>query len=388
MSWIFAAFMIGYFLGQLPTGWLGDRVGSRTALAVLIAAWSAFTAWSAVSQALAPLIISQFAAGLTQAGLVPISSIAIKDWFPASRRGFPSAVISAAMSAGGVIAMWLTGRLIKTWDNNWQRVFLIYAVAGIAWALLFFLFFRSRPEVPPESEFGGGAALDDQDAGSAKQEAMDSPLETLLKMAGSLSVWALGVQWFFKSAGYQFFARWFPAFLQERYAMPVDQSGFYSSWPLVGVAVGSIAGGVIVDVSFQRTGSKWISRNGTSIVSLLLCAGCLAAAEACRSGQTFVAWMAVGAIFSGMSMPTGWAANIDIAGRSTGLLFAVMNMSATAAGIVAPTCVGYLMTHIPKSGAPYGTIVFLHVGIYVAAAAAWFVVNPNRSLDEERAEAR
>jgi uncharacterized membrane protein len=92
--------------------------------------------------------------------------------------------------------------------------------------------------------------------------------------------------------------------------------------------------------------------------------------------------MAIGAFFGGMSMPTGWAANIDIGGKRTPLLFALMNMSSTAAGVVAPPLVGYLMQHVQHLPGGYGTIVYLHVGIYVVSAACWFLVNPKRSYDE------
>jgi len=391
MSWVFAAFMVGYLIGQIPGGGLGNRIGTRASLALIIAAWSACTAWSAYSRSLAPLVASQFAVGLAQAGLVPITSIAVKDWFPASRRGFPSAIVTSAMSAGGVVAMWLTGKLVTAWHDDWSRIFLFYSSLGIGWSMVFFLLFRTRPAEHPwintaEVEL---IAADETPPPTQPIDAGQQPAPAgrgaLLRMATSLSVWALGWQWFFRSAGYQFFARWFPAFLQERYGMTVDQSGSYSSWPLLGVAVGAFAGGFLVDSSLKRTGSRWVSRNLTSLVTLVLCAACLVCSEFFRSGEGFAALMALGAVFAGISMPAGWAANIDIGGKETPLLFAVMNMAATAAGIVAPTCVGYLMTHIGNSGGDYGLVVYLHVAIYLATAACWLFVNPNRSLDSQDA---
>src|SRR5467141_1107966 len=54
MSYIISSFRWGYALFQIPGGWLGDRIGPRRALALIVTWWSLFTsatalAWSAAS---------------------------------------------------------------------------------------------------------------------------------------------------------------------------------------------------------------------------------------------------------------------------------------------------------------------------------------------------
>src|SRR5215475_376427 len=54
MGWITFGFRQAYALFQIPGGWLGDRIGARRALALVVTWWSAFTAitalaWNAVS---------------------------------------------------------------------------------------------------------------------------------------------------------------------------------------------------------------------------------------------------------------------------------------------------------------------------------------------------
>src|SRR5258708_22886108 len=56
MGWILSSFRWGYALFQIPGGWLGDRIGPRRALTLIVAWWSVFTsitaqAWSASSMA-------------------------------------------------------------------------------------------------------------------------------------------------------------------------------------------------------------------------------------------------------------------------------------------------------------------------------------------------
>src|SRR5271163_3098389 len=61
MGWITFSFRITYALFQIPGGWLGDTIGARRALTLVVTWWSAFTgftalAWNAVSM----LVIQAF----------------------------------------------------------------------------------------------------------------------------------------------------------------------------------------------------------------------------------------------------------------------------------------------------------------------------------------
>src|SRR5213082_1974858 len=44
MGLIFGAFGLSYSLLEIPSGWLGDRIGPRKVLVRIVLAWSAFTA--------------------------------------------------------------------------------------------------------------------------------------------------------------------------------------------------------------------------------------------------------------------------------------------------------------------------------------------------------
>ena len=44
MAWVFAAFTLAYALFEIPTGYLGDRMGARRVLIRVVLWWSFFTA--------------------------------------------------------------------------------------------------------------------------------------------------------------------------------------------------------------------------------------------------------------------------------------------------------------------------------------------------------
>src|ERR1700730_14203812 len=43
-AWVFSAFGLAYALFEVPTGWLGDRLGPRKVLTRIVLCWSLFTA--------------------------------------------------------------------------------------------------------------------------------------------------------------------------------------------------------------------------------------------------------------------------------------------------------------------------------------------------------
>src|SRR5438128_1414909 len=43
-SWVFSAFALAYAAFEVPTGWLGDRLGPRKVLTRIILCWLLFTA--------------------------------------------------------------------------------------------------------------------------------------------------------------------------------------------------------------------------------------------------------------------------------------------------------------------------------------------------------
>src|SRR4051812_16024294 len=43
-GWVFAAFGLSYALLEVPSGWLGDRLGPRVVLTRIVLWWSLFTA--------------------------------------------------------------------------------------------------------------------------------------------------------------------------------------------------------------------------------------------------------------------------------------------------------------------------------------------------------
>src|SRR5688572_14017699 len=170
MGWVMSGFFWSYSFAQIPSGYLGQRLGSRRGLVASMAATSVLCALVALSWNESSLLMVWIAAGMMIAGIFPCSVQSISKWFPKSEAAFPSGLLGSSMSVGAAISAALTGLLLSQGDNfqaeatviagaglagdfdpaiifaGWRRVFLIYAVPGFVWSMLFACWFRNRPE--------------------------------------------------------------------------------------------------------------------------------------------------------------------------------------------------------------------------------------------------
>ncbi|REJ88945.1 MAG: MFS transporter [Planctomycetota bacterium] len=385
MGWVLGAFSAGYFIFQIPGGWLGNRIGSRAAFPLISTLWSLFTLWTAASMSYASMLASRAVFGAAQAGLVPLSAKVINDWFPVNWRGVCSGVVGASMSIGGVITMGLTAELMLHYD--WREVFRGYSLVGIVWAIAFYLFFRTLPEEHPWMR----AARDDspdRDIGSergptaddVKTESVAAELssgEVFLHMIGSLTFWGINVQSFFRAAGYGLLVTWLPAFLEYRFGVSNDEAGKYTMYPLAGVILGSLSGGLLIDAILKLTGNKWISRSGVAFVSLGVCGVLMLAASQAAAATMFVVLMAAASYFSGLASPPAWAATMDVAGRYTSVVVGAMNMAGTVGAFMMPIVLGYMIGDIKETGGDWNLVIYFVAAIYLLGSACWLAVNPN-----------
>lgn len=406
MGWVLGSFALGYFVFQIPGGWLGNRIGTRKAYSLISLLWSVFTVWSSLAFSWFGLLVSRIAFGSAQAGMVPISAKIVSDWFHENRRGVCSAVIGASMSIGGVVAMQLTAKLMESW--HWREVFQMYSLVGLAWAVAFYLFFRTRPEdhpwlrdardvaehrkppgpvhiEPVIDRTARAVSLQDENVADAQLEQPAAPIDWR-RLLRNRTILAINIQSIFRAAGYWLFVTWFPAFLEYRFELTSTEAGSLAAWPLAGVVVGTMLGGWAVDWLLVRASNKRASRVGVAVVALCLCGTLSLASAWSRTADQFVLLMSVGAVFSGAANPAAWAATMDVAGKNTAVVMGMMNMAGTIGGFTMPVLLGYMIGDIKESGGDWNSVVYLVAAIYLAAAVSWLFVDPDDTSDEPQGE--
>src|SRR5438067_7201249 len=96
LTWALTAFSLAYAIFEVPTGYMGDRFGTRKTLIRIVLWWSFFTAVSGLAGwriagvmlvGLSVLVGVRFLFGIGEAGAYPNISKAIYNWFPSHERG-------------------------------------------------------------------------------------------------------------------------------------------------------------------------------------------------------------------------------------------------------------------------------------------------------------
>lgn len=387
MGWLLGAFFWGYAGFQLPSGWLGNKWGTRRGLGIFAALWSAATAWTGLATSFAGIATARLASGMAQAGLFPCCANSVSKWFPERERALPNGLLSSAMSVGAIVASALTGWLI---DKNsiglsWKTVFLLYSIPGIAWAIVFYLWFRDTPEEHSsvnEQELhyirGEAVAKYKTDA-AAPPEVEPTPW---LAMFTSTPMLLICGQQFFRAAGHIFFMSWFPEYLQRMYSVSTETSGYLTSMPLLGSVLGGVCGGSVSDWIQKKTGSRRLSRQLTGAASQYLCALAIFIAYFISDPVAAVLVISLGTFVFAFGSCSAYTVTIDMAGNHVAIVFSTMNMSGNIGAAVCPVLVGYL---VDKSyfAMPWEYVLFFFAGIYLSAALCWTFLNPNGTIFDQ-----
>ncbi len=398
---VMSIYSLGYLLFQVPGGWFGNLVGSRWGLTTIGILWSLLTLATAFCHALLPLSIVRFLFGAVQAGYVPITAKIIKDWFPEKEVGMASAFVGISMSIGGALAMDVTGRLTDHFD--WRVIFQVYAIVGLFWAVAYLLLFpRRKADHPGTVQAEKDVPLQPQSGG-----------HNLVTMVVWVSLIAICLQSFFRAAGYNFFVTFFPEYLMEHYGVSQGEAGKYAKWPLIGVVVGGLIGGILVDLVYRRTRNKWLSRSLISAVALFTTAAFTFFAFYASTVQGFICLIGIGAAFSGIGSPAAWAAIIDIGGRKVAVVAGFINMIGCFSGVLVTPVLGGMMDILKDDltsktvtfGIPttplswdfelsgqvvtdWSQVVWMHAAFYLAGAVLWLMVRSSKPLYDEPVDPR
>ncbi len=85
-GWVGGVFSISYALFEIPSGYLGDRIGARAVLSRIVLWWSGFTALTGVSWNYSSLLVTRFLFGVGEAGAGPNTCVSLSRWFPPIER--------------------------------------------------------------------------------------------------------------------------------------------------------------------------------------------------------------------------------------------------------------------------------------------------------------
>src|SRR5689334_9112437 len=131
-GWILSSFRWAYALFQIPGGWLGDRIGPRRALTLIVTWWSMFTSATALAWNAGSMIVVRSLFGIGEAGAFPIATRSLSRWMLPAERGFAQGITHAGSRLAAAATPILVVGLIAAY--GWRTAFVSFGALGLIWA--------------------------------------------------------------------------------------------------------------------------------------------------------------------------------------------------------------------------------------------------------------
>ena len=378
---VFAAFMLGYALFQVPAGVLGDRFGSRLVLTVSAAMWGLATLMTGAlpgsiggpAAAIAILFVVRFLLGVAEAATYPVAAATVGLWMAPSERAFANALVIAGMALGSAVIPPLMSRTMVV--SGWRVSFYVTSVLGFAMAALWWWYARDDPSRHPavnEQErriIEEGRASQDAAAARTRARLMHWPL------LRSRNMLLISASYFLDSYILFIFVFWFYLYLIDERGFSILKGGVYSSLPWIAALVIVPAGGRFCDALSGRFGRR-IGRRAVAMIGLLVSALLIALGARSPDPMVAIAALSVSVGFLMATEGSFWSSATDISGAHAGTAGGIMNTAGNLGGVVSTALVPVLV-------ARFGWMFALASGsvLGVLAALLWLLIRVDRSAD-------
>lgn len=236
-------FFIGYFLFEVPSNLILERVGARLWIARIMITWGivsgafAFVAvipWGplpglfGLARAEFSFYALRFLLGVAEAGFFPGIILYLTYWFPAARRARTVALFMTAIAVANVVGAPLSGAIMQYFDGaggwaGWRWLFVLEAVPSLFAGVAILLVLPDGPASAPWLSATQRAAVLARVAADNETRAVAHSASSARAALTSARVWAMAFVYLagtFALYGVNF---WMPTLVQE---LGIDRTEF------------------------------------------------------------------------------------------------------------------------------------------------------------------
>ena len=331
-------FFIGYFLFEIPSNLILERVGARRWMARILVTWGAIAAGTAFVTGGTSFLVVRFLLGLGEAGFFPGILLYLTYWFPSQERARVIGLFMVALPLSGLIGSPLSAELMRIDAfglQGWQWMFIL---EGLPAVLLGFVCLRALPDTPADARW---LPPDEREwlegrLAAERDHVARSGYTTLRAALVQPRVWALAVAYFGVVLALYGSNFWLPTIIST-HGVGLRNTGWIAALPF------------LCGAPFMVWWGRHSDRQGERIwhlvaVSVLGFAG-FAAASAVDSlpGQIICLCLALMGVYG--AFPVFWTLpTAFLTGTAAAAGLAFINSLGNLAGYVGPQVVAWLTT--------------------------------------------
>jgi ACS family tartrate transporter-like MFS transporter len=144
-------FSLGYFVFQIPSSIMAEKVGARLWVAVMMMTWGVISALNALIWSETSFYAVRFFLGAAEAGFAPAMIVYFSAWVPRPQRARMLALAGTASILSALIGSPLSGWLLDALHGvsgiaGWRWLFAIESLPAIIMGVVVAVLLSSRPE--------------------------------------------------------------------------------------------------------------------------------------------------------------------------------------------------------------------------------------------------
>jgi ACS family tartrate transporter-like MFS transporter len=336
-GWGAGIFFFSYFLFEIPSNLILERVGARIWIARIMITWGIISGLTAFVTGTTSFLVIRFLLGAAEAGFFPGMILYFTYWFPSQYRGRVISTLFIAQPVANAVASIASAAILEMDGvlglKGWQWIFIIEALPAVLLAFVVLTVMTDKPALAgwlaPDEKTWLQTRLDEE---SRRIESVGRL--SLLRALGDPRVLALSMIYLMSVTANYGIVFFMPQIIKG-IGLTNMMTGLVSSVPYIIGIIGLVAWGWSSDRSNER---RWHLIAASSV-------GALGLAFAAWSGASYWALIGMSAATVGIygSRAAFWPMpSIFLTGTAAAGAIALINATGNLGGYFGPFIVGWI----------------------------------------------
>lgn len=367
-------FFVGYFITDVPSNIILQKVGPRIWLARIMISWGVIAACMMFIKSSTGFYILRFLLGVAEAGFFSGIILYLSTWFPVKRRAQVIAFFMAAAPISAMLGSPLAATILSMHGafglKGWQLMFMLDALAAVILGIFTFFYLNDRPEKNNWLNENETKWLINALSHEKNNDAHGTKT-SIWKGLSDIRVLTLAVVYFGTSAGLYSLNIWSPQFLKS-FGLTTLQTGFINAVPAALSIVAMIAWAKHSDKTRERI---W------HVVSacLLACCGFILAGSVHSLGMAVVALVVASVGISSCKPPLWSIPSLFLNGPAAAAGLAAINSIGNLGGFAGPAIIGWLK----ENTGSFSVAMYCVAGMLLMSAILTLSIQIHRNRNRE-----
>lgn len=363
MGLVFSAFAWTYSALQIPGGLVADKVSARLLYPFLLLGWSIATLVQALANGLATLVGARAIIGIFEAPSFPLNNRIVTEWIAPEKRAGAIAFYTSGQFLG--LAMLAPALVAVQTVIGWRGLFVATGLVGIAWAVIWYVFYRDPDKPAPQPTAPKDDETETQIAGD--QSIVWKNRNLIGIYLGQFCLGTLTI----------FFLTWFPTYLVDYRGVEFADSGWLAAIPFIAAFFGVLLSGQVSDRLVQRGYSHGFARKAPVLTGMLL-STIIIAANFTESTTMVIVFLSIAFFGNGLASIAWVFVSLMAPKGRVGLVGGIFNFCGALSAIVTPLAIGLLV-----DGENFAPALF-YIGFFavLGTLSYLFLVRQVRPVDE------